>query len=213
MINPPRPLNILEVSGSGRRTDSITRQLSAELIAKLRQQFGDAGIQRRDLSDGISLVNEEWIAANFTAAEERSSEQHLVLQKSDELVAEVKNADVIVIGSPMYNFGIPAALKAWVDMIARARVTFRYTENGPEGLLTGKKAYLVIASGGVAVDSEADFATPYLRHALRFLGITDISVIAAEQLNMAADQGISNARLQITAATTANLEAATAATH
>ena len=213
MNNATHPLNILEVSGSGRRIDSITRKLSTELIAALEQQVGDAQIQRRDLSEGVPLVDEEWIAANFTAAEDRSNEQLHTLARSNELVTEVQNADVIVIGSPIYNFGIPAALKAWVDMIARARVTFRYTENGPEGLLTGKKAYIVVASGGVVVDSEVDFATPYLRHALRFLGITDVEVIAAEQLNMAADQGLNNARLQISAAAGAIFEAATAATH
>ena len=90
----------------------------------------------------------------------------------DELVA----ADVVVIGTPIYNFSIPASLKAWVDMVARARKTFRYTENGPVGLLSDKKAYIVVASGGVKVGSPADFATPYLRHALSFVGITDVDV-------------------------------------
>ena len=104
---------------------------------------------------------------------------------------------MIVIGSPIYNFGVPAALKAWVDMIARARKTFRYTSEGPEGLLKGKKAYVVIASGGVPVDSPVDFATPYLRHALKFVGITDIDIIAADQLIGRADDSIDAARMQI----------------
>ena len=97
-------------------------------------------------------------------------------------MAELKAADVVVIGMPVYNFGIPAALKAWVDLIARARVTFRYAESGPEGLLTGKRAIVVAASGGTPVDSEIDFATPYLRHALGFVGITDVEVVAADRL-------------------------------
>ena len=213
MSNTERPLRILEVSGSGRRTNSVTRELSAELISALEQQAGDVQIKRRDLSEGIPLVDEAWITANFTPAEERSSEQQKALAKSDELVAELQDADVIVIGSPIYNFSIPAALKAWVDMVARARVTFRYTENGSEGLLLGKKAYVVVASGGVAVDSEVEFATPYLRHVLRFLGITDVEVIVAEQLSIAAGEALSNARQQISVATVAATAPAAAAIH
>ena len=98
---------------------------------------------------------------------------------------------------PVYNFGIPAALKAWVDMITRARLTFRYTENGPEGLVNGKKAYIVLASGGVPVDSPVDFATPYMRQALSFIGIDDVDVIAADQLGSRADDSIDEARAQI----------------
>ncbi len=97
----------------------------------------------------------------------------------------------------MYNFGIPAALKAWIDMIARARLTFRYTADGPEGLLKGKKAYLVYASGGVPVNSAADFATPYLRHALAFVGITDVEVITADRLNSDAGSAMDRARQRI----------------
>jgi len=107
-----------------------------------------------------------------------------VLAHSDELIAELEAADTIVIGVPVYNFAIPAALKAWVDQIARARRTFRYTETGPEGLLKGKKAYLVVASGGVPVGSDYDFATGYLRHVLGFVGITDVTVIEAGQQMM-----------------------------
>jgi FMN-dependent NADH-azoreductase len=92
------------------------------------------------------------------------------------------DADVLVIGVPVYNFGIPASLKAWVDMIARARLTFRYTESGPVGLLRGKRAVLVVASGGTAVGSEIDFATDYLRHVLGFLGIDDVEIIAANRV-------------------------------
>jgi FMN-dependent NADH-azoreductase len=103
------------------------------------------------------------------------------------LIAELEAADTIVIGVPLYNFGIPAALKAWIDLIARARRTFRYTEAGPEGLLKDKKAYLVVASGGVPVGSDYDFATGYLRHVLGFVGITDVTVIDAGQQMMDGD--------------------------
>jgi FMN-dependent NADH-azoreductase len=190
-------MKVLEISASGRRSDSVSRMLTAELIEALEIREGEIEITRRDLSDGVSMVDESWIGANFTAAEDRSAQQRDVLRESDELVAELQAADTVVIGAPIYNFGIPAALKAWVDMIARARLTFRYTANGPEGLLVGKKAYIVIASGGVPVDSAVDFATPYLRQALKFVGITDVDVIAAEQLNSRAEESIDAARVRI----------------
>ena len=190
-------LKILEVNSSGRNGDSVSRMLTGDLVAALESRHGAIELTRRDLSNGISLVDEEWIGANFTAAEDRTIEQKEKLAESDALVAELQNADAIVIGAPIYNFGIPAALKAWVDMIARARLTFRYTANGPEGLLTGKKAYVVIASGGVPVDSPVDFATPYLRQVLQFVGITDVEIIAADQLGQKAEDSIDAARMRI----------------
>ncbi|MEJ2129409.1 MAG: NAD(P)H-dependent oxidoreductase [Woeseiaceae bacterium] len=190
-------MNVLEVSASGRRKDSVSRMLTGELIEALEIREGDLSIAQRDLSAGVPVVDEAWINANFTPEEERSAEQRKTLSLSDALVAELRAADVIVIGSPIYNFGVPAVLKAWVDMIARARLTFRYTAEGPEGLLKDKKAYIVIASGGVPVYSEVDFATPYLRQALKFVGITDVEVIAADQLNSRADDSIDAARMRI----------------
>jgi FMN-dependent NADH-azoreductase len=191
------PLNVLEVSASGRTRDSISRTLSRELISGLESRHGDVDVTRRDLADGIPLLDESWIGANFTPEEERSEEQRKTLALSDALVGELQAADIIVIGVPVYNFGIPAALKAWIDMIARARLTFRYTAEGPEGLLKGKKAYIVYASGGVPVESAADFATPYLRHALAFVGITDVDVIAADRLNSDAESALDRARQRI----------------
>ena len=190
-------MRILEVSASGRRADSVSRKLSNDIIEALEAREGAVEVVRRDLSQGIPLVDERWIQANFTPEEERTRDQRAALSESDALVEELQAADVIVIGSPIYNFGVPAALKAWVDMIARARKTFRYTSNGPEGLLKGKKAYVVIASGGVPVDSPVDFATPYLRQALKFVGITDVDVIAATQLNSRGDESVDEARMQI----------------
>ncbi len=190
-------MQVLEVSSSGRNGDSVSRRLTNELIDALEAREGRLDVTRRDLSKGVPLVDERWINANFTPEEERTAEQRETLAASDALVKELQSADVVVIGSPIYNFGVPAVLKAWVDMIARARLTFRYTSGGPEGLLKGKKAYIVIASGGVPVDSPVDFATPYLRQALRFVGITDIEIIAADQLNKAADDAIDAARMRI----------------
>jgi FMN-dependent NADH-azoreductase len=191
------PLRVLEIAASGRNEGSVSRMLSADVVAALEGRHGSIELTRRELNKGMPFVDDAWINANFTPAEERSAAQRATLAESDALVAELKAADVLVIGAPIYNFGVPAALKAWIDMVARARLTFRYTENGPKGLLEGKKAYVVIASGGVPVDSTVDFATPYLRHALGFVGITDVDVIAADRLNSRADESIDAARVRI----------------
>ena len=195
--NANAPLKVLEIAASGRSEGSVSRRLSADLIAALEDRHGRIELTRRDLGKGLPFVDEAWINANFTPAEERNAEQRAALAESDALVAELKAADVLVIGTPIYNFGVPAALKAWVDMVARARLTFRYTENGPKGLLEGKKAYVIVASGGVPVDSAVDFATPYLRHALSFIGITDVDVIAADRLNSRQEESIDAARVRI----------------
>ena len=192
-----RTLRVLEVSASGRGKDSVSRMLTQDIIDALETQHGAVELARRDVSNGVALVDEDWISANFTADEDRTAAQRAKLAESDALVAELQEADVLVIGAPIYNFGIPASLKAWVDMIARARLTFRYTANGPEGLLAGKKAYVVIASGGVPVDSPVDFATPYLRQVLKFVGITDVEIIAADQLNQRSADSIDAARVRI----------------
>ena len=197
MNNVEAGLNVLEVAASGRSKDSVSRTLSADLVDALEARFGNIDLTRRDLSNGVSFVDDAWIDANFTAPEERSAAQRAALAESDALVDELQSADVIVIGMPIYNFGVPATLKAWVDMIARARLTFRYTENGPEGLLTGKKAYIVLASGGVPVDSPVDYATPYMRQALGFVGIDDVELIAADQLNKRASESMDEARARI----------------
>ena len=190
-------MKVLEISASGRRHDSTSRMLTAELIAALESRHDRIDVVHRDLADNVPFVDDAWIAANFTAEEARNAEQRDTLAYSDALISELRAADVIVMGVPIYNFSIPAVLKAWIDMIARARLTFRYTENGPVGLLQDKKAYIVVASGGVPVGSDYDFATPYLRHALAFVGITDIEFIAAEQLNSKHDESIDAARVQI----------------
>lgn len=169
--------HVLRVDGSMRQDGSTTRDLTDRVIARL----APTETTTRDLAEGIGLIDADWIGANFTDADDRSPAQVARLAESDALIAELQAADVIVIGMPIYNFGIPAALKAWIDMIARARVTFRYSENGPVGLLEGKRAIIVAASGGTAVDSDIDFATPYLRHALGFVGITDVEIVSADR--------------------------------
>lgn len=197
MTNPAN--TILRINSSARQTGSTTRSLTDELMGALGQQLSDAAIVERDVAAGLPFVDEDWVNANFTPAEERSEQQRAKLALSDSLVEELKQADTIVIGLPIYNFGIPATLKAWVDMVARARLTFQYTPDGPEGLLTGKRAFLVVASGGTPVGSEIDFATSYMRHALAFIGITDVTIIDGGEAAKIADAAIERARAQIQA--------------
>jgi FMN-dependent NADH-azoreductase len=193
---PGKP-NVLIVNSSARNEGSVSRELVQELVANLEASRGPLSVTHRDLAKGIDFVSQAWIAANFTDDADRDENQRRELANSDLLVQEVMDAQILILGVPVYNFGIPAALKAWIDMVARARKTFRYTSNGPEGLLTGKKAYLVVATGGVPVDSPVDFATPYLRHALKFIGITDVEVISAEQINSRGSAATDGAREQI----------------
>jgi FMN-dependent NADH-azoreductase len=196
-MHPSRNLKILRIDASARHAGSTTRQLSDDLINALRDRHGRLSVLTRDLArTPPPLLDADWIAANFTDPQARDAQQRAALAQSDELVAELMAADVVVIGVPVYNFSVPAALKAWIDQVARARITFRYTENGPEGLLKGKRAYLLMASGGVAVGSAADFASGYLRQVLGFLGITDVEIIAADQA-LLRDDAVSQARERI----------------
>ena len=190
-------LNVLKIDSSGRRDGSASRVLTADIVQALESRHGSIDVVERDLAAGMPFVDADWIEANFTPDESRTAAHRETLAESDALVAELKAADVLVIGAPIYNFGVPAVLKAWVDMIARARLTFRYTENGPVGLLEGKKAYIVVASGGVSVDSPVDFATPYLRQALKFVGIDDVEIIPAKAIDATDAAQLDAPRMQI----------------
>lgn len=152
------------------------------LVTQLGEQHSNISVLKRDVSKGLPFLDESWIQANFTDPGERNIQHKKTLSLSDELVSELKTADIVVLGSPIYNFSVPASLKAWIDLVARARETFKYTENGPVGLLTGKKAYVVLASGGTKAGSDTDFAGKYLKHVLGFIGLEDVTIIAADQL-------------------------------
>ena len=188
---------LLRINASMRKHGSTSRQLTDELIDSLVASQPSKEIVTRELAGGVPFVDEDWIGANFTDETERSEAQRAKLAMSDEMVAELEAADTIVIGVPIYNFGVPAALKAWVDMVCRARRTFAYSENGPVGLLKDKKAYLVIASGGTDSGSEIDFATGYLRHVLGFIGIHDVTVVDASGLMKDENATLARARGQI----------------
>lgn len=196
------PLRVLRVDASARVEGSVTRGLADRLLEGLGTRAGELTVARRELAEGVPFVGADWVAANVTDPEARSDAQRTTLAGSDALVAEVMAADVWVIATPIYNFGVPASLKAWVDQIARARMTFRYTEAGPQGLLAGKKVYILVASGGTEVGSAIDFATPWLRFVLGFLGISDVEVIAADRGMLRGDA----ARQHAAAAIDATLE-------
>ncbi len=168
---------VLHIDASARTQNSITRELSAKVVDRLSPET----VVRRDLAQPLPLISETWVNANFTPADDRDAVQRDVLSLSDTLVQELQDADTIVIGVPIYNFSVPAVLKAWIDQVARVGVTFQYTENGPKGLLEGKRAIIVVASGGTPVGSEIDFATGYLQHVLGFIGIHDIELVKADR--------------------------------
>jgi FMN-dependent NADH-azoreductase len=176
--------NVLYINSSVRNSGSLSRQLSAEFIAKWKAANPADTIVERDLAaNPVPHLTEQMMGAFFTPAEARNADQAYTVKTSDALVAEVQAADVIVIGAPMYNFSVSSTLKAWIDHIARAGVTFKYTETGPVGQLTGKKVYIFTATGGVYSEGPGagyDHLSTYLRAVLGFLGLTDITFVQAE---------------------------------
>lgn len=170
---------VLHIDASGTVDGSFSRAATAQIINDL----APTRVIRRDLAETpLPQVDARWITARLLPDAELTDADRQSLALSDTLVAELMAADTVLIGMPIYNFGMPAALKAWIDLMARPQVTFRYTETGPVGLLEGKSAIVAVASGGVPVDSPVDFATPHLRQVLRFVGIDDITVHAAKDI-------------------------------
>ena len=188
--------SILTVDASMRTEDSQSRILTQKIANKLAEQ-DSAQLIKRDLAHGIPHINEAWIEANFTDEAKRTPEQRSVLAFSDALVSELQSADVIVIGLPIYNFGAPAAFKAWIDLVCRAKLTIRYGENGPEGLLQGKKAYVAVASGGTKLGTDIDFVTAHTRHVLGFIGIKDVTFIDASGMGSNKEQVWNRALQQV----------------
>jgi len=185
--------HILRIDSSARHTDSVTRDLTDRIIAR----FSSPSVTTRDLATPLPQVDEVWVGANFTPPQDRSDSQRAKLALSDELIAELRAADTLVIGAPIYNFSVPAAFKAWVDLIARVGETFQYGESGPVGLLSGKRAIVAVASGGVALGSDYDHASGYLRQILGFIGITDVTIVAADAMAADADASLAKAHAAI----------------
>jgi FMN-dependent NADH-azoreductase len=179
--------------------------LSRDFVAAWREQNPQAQVIVRDLAtDTPPHLTADGFGAFLARAGERSASQQVVLDYSDTLIDELRRADVIVLGLPMYNFGVPSALKAYFDHIARAGVTFKYSATGPVGLLTGKKVYVLATRGGLYAGTPLDMQTAYVRHFLAFLGMTDVEFVYAEGLAIseaAKEAGLTNARTGIEALT------------
>jgi FMN-dependent NADH-azoreductase len=181
-------MKILQINASARSVGANSTRLADAITARLSAQHPAAVVELRDLASAPHpVLDEPALGALFTPAEQRTPEQAARVALDDALIAQVQSADAIVLGVPMYNFGVPVQLKTWIDAIARVGVTFRYTEKGPEGLLKGKKVYVALARGGLYRDTPADSQTPYLKNVLAFLGMTDVEFIFAEGLAMGAD--------------------------
>nr|WP_089401550.1 NAD(P)H-dependent oxidoreductase [Noviherbaspirillum humi] len=194
-------MNILQVNSSARADGSHSTSLANAITARLKLAHPGAAVTVRDLArTPAAELNEAALQALFTPAEQRTPEQAARVAQDDALIAEIQAADVVVLGVPMYNFGVPAQLKNWIDAISRARVTFQYTANGPEGLLKNKKVYAALTRGGVYRDTAADTQAPYLKTVLGFLGMNDVQFVYAEGLALGAEaeqQGLAAARAEI----------------
>lgn len=194
---------ILRIDGSARTEGSVTRDLTDQVVSRLVESNPGARVVTRDLLGGISLLDNAATTGTALPAEDRTPAQVEALLESDGLVAELKEADFVVLGSPIYNFSVPAAVKAYFDQIARAGLTFNYTDQGVVGLVVDRPTYVVVASGGVQVGSDYDLATPYVRHFLGFLGIGNVHIIGADMLNFDAEAALQRAGEQLDAALTA----------
>ena len=181
-------MKILQINASARSSGANSTRLADRISASLQAKNPQAALEVRDLArQPHPVLDEAALGALFTPADQRTAEQAARVALDDALIAQVQAADVLVLGVPMYNFGVPVQLKTWIDAIARAGVTFRYTEKGPEGLLKGKKVYVALARGGLYRDTPADSQVPYLKSVLGFLGLIDVEFIYAEGLALGAE--------------------------
>lgn len=187
-------MNILHIDSAITGDASVSRQLTADIVAKLTDANPGATVTYRDLNDGVPAIDSDWFAAVRLAPEHPTADQQALIAVSDAYLAEVEAADVLVIGLPVYNFNLPAQLKNWLDQIARAGKSFRYTAAGPEGLLTGKRAIVAYSAAGTPIGSEMDHASGYLQFMLGFLGITEVDFVAADRLAMDRDARLARAQ-------------------
>jgi len=175
---------ILNIISSPRGSNSYSIQLADALLGKLKTEYPGSQIRTVNLVERhFPHLEEAHLAGFFTPVPQQTERDKEATRHSNEAVGEIMDADILVIGAPMYNFSIPSALKAWIDHIVRAGITFSYSENGAEGLVKGKKVYLILSSGGVYSEGPMkanDFAEPYLRWMLGFIGLSDITTLRVE---------------------------------
>jgi len=180
--------SILHLISSPRKENAVSIKLGSAIVAQLQSKYPDSSVVEVDLTaQGIEHLNAAHLKGFFTPEDQQSIADKQSIAYSNAAINQLLSADFIVIGAPMYNFTIHSSLKAWIDQVARAGKTFRYSESGPEGLVVGKRVYLAVASGGVysAGDYQPyDFVVPYLTSVLAFLGMTDVSVYRAEGLSV-----------------------------
>jgi len=191
-------MRILRVDSSASTETAQSRGLSTRIIDELRALGKSLEVTVRDLNERLPQVDRAWIEANNTPVEDHTDEQKKILSLSNTLIAEIEAADTLIIGVALYNFSIPASLKLWIDLICRARKTFAYLDGNPKGLMTGKKAIVCFASGGTPFGSDIDFASGYIRHILSFIGVKDITFIAADN-HLMDNQALTRANASIDA--------------
>jgi FMN-dependent NADH-azoreductase len=180
--------HVLQLNSSLSGESGQSSRLASEFVGALAAATG-ATVQVRDLArQPLPHLTAERFSAFTTPASERSLEQQRHVAESDALIEELRRADVLVLGVPMYNFGVPSTLKAYFDHVARAGVTFRYTAEGPVGLLTGKRAFVFATRGGRYAGTDADLQSAFLRRFLGFIGISDVEFIYAEGLSLGPEQ-------------------------
>ena len=195
---------LLQIKASISHDQGLSSQLANNFVAAYRKAHPHSKVLVREVASAepVPHLNGERFGAFITKPEERTDAQHAVVAYSDALIDELKRADIVVIGLPMYNFGVPSQLKAYFDHIARAGVTFKYTATGPVGLLTGKKVYVFAARGGLYAGSPLDTQTGYVRDFLGFLGMTDVQFVYAEGLAVSPESreaGLAKAAAEIAA--------------
>jgi FMN-dependent NADH-azoreductase len=193
----PFASTILRIDASARRSGSHGRGLADALVRRLVEGMPGARVVHRDLAEGLPLLDSDVLDAWSIAPDRRTPGQAQAAEFSEALVAELKDADAIVLTLPIYNFHVPAAFKAWIDLVARARLTFRYTADGPVGLLADRPVYVIVTSGGTRLNGPLDFVGPWLRHVFGFLGLRDLRVIAADGLGAGAEQRLADAHAAI----------------
>ncbi len=194
---------VLVIESSARQQGSVSRELTQQFIANWQAAHPADQVQVRDLAiDPVPHLDATLLGGWMTPSEQQSEAEKAALARSNQLTDELLAADVLVLAAPMYNFAIPSTLKAWLDHVLRAGVTFKYTETDPQGLLTGKRAFVLTARGGIYAGSGLDHQEPYLRQALAFIGIHDVQFIHAEGLNMGAEfseKGLAQAKAKLAA--------------
>ncbi|MGN8276585.1 FMN-dependent NADH-azoreductase [Pseudomonas sp. SMN5] len=192
---------VLIIESSARQQDSVSRQLTQTFISQWKAAHPADEISVRDLAiNPVPHLDAHLLGGWMKPAEQRSDTENASLERSNELTDELLAADVLVMAAPMYNFAIPSTLKAWLDHVLRAGVTFKYTPTGPQGLLSGKRAFVLTARGGIHAGGSTDHQEPYLRQVMAFIGIHDVTFIHAEGMNLGGDfqeKGINQANAKL----------------